>query len=99
MQMALPRILVVDDDPQFRRMLHPALDSHGYQVDDAADGEAALDAVLAHPPDLILLGWRLPGMDGIETCRALRARSSAPVVMASANRSNSRDVALHAGAI
>lgn len=97
--MAMPRILVVDDDPQFRRMLHLALDSRGYQVDDAATGEEALDAVAASPPDLILLDWRLPGIDGIQTCRALRARSRAPVLMASANRTNLKDVALDAGAM
>ena len=60
-----PRILIVDDDSRFRRTLHLALDSHGYEVIDAADGEEALRFVAAGAPDLIVLDWQMPGMDGI----------------------------------
>ena len=94
----MPRILIVDDDPQFRRTLHLALDACGYEAGDAADGEEALDAVAAGVPDLIVLDWHLPGMDGIQTCRALRAHSDVPVIMVSGNRSNSKEAALKAGA-
>jgi DNA-binding response OmpR family regulator len=94
----VPRLLIVDDDPQFRRTLHLALDSHGYEVGDAADGKQALDRVAAKAPDLIVLDWHLPDMDGIQTCRELRAHSDVPVIMVSANRSNSKDLALDAGA-
>jgi DNA-binding response OmpR family regulator len=90
--------LIVDDDPQFRRTLRLALDRYGYQVSDAADGEGALDSVAASAPDLIVLDWQLPGMNGIQTCRALRASSEVPVIMVSGNRSNSKDAALDAGA-
>lgn len=93
-----PRILIVDDDPQFRRTLHLALGSCGYKTCDAADGEEALEAVAASVPDLVVLDWQLPGMDGIQTCRALRARYNVPVILVSGNRSSSKDLALDAGA-
>jgi two-component system, OmpR family, KDP operon response regulator KdpE len=92
------RILIVDDDPHFLRTLRLALDSHGYEVDAAADGRQALDAVAARVPDLVVLDWHLPRMDGIQTCQALRAQSDVPVIMVSGNRSNSKDTALDAGA-
>ncbi len=94
----MDRILIVDDDPRFRRTIHLALDSRGYQVEDAADGEGALDAVTAVAPDLIVLDWHLPGMDGIQTCRILRLSSDVPVIMISGNRANSKEGALDAGA-
>ena len=92
------RILVVDDDAQFRRTLHLGLNAHGYEVGDAADGKEALSALAASAPDLVVLDWQLPGMDGIQTCRMLRLSSDVPVIMASGNRSNSKEVALEAGA-
>lgn len=90
--------MIVDDDPQFRKTLHLALDSCGYKAGDAADGEEALEAVATSIPDLIVLDWQLPGMDGIQTCRALRARYDVPVIIVSGNRSNSKTAALAAGA-
>lgn len=96
--MAVARILIVDDDRHFRRTLHLALDSRGYEVDDASNGADALNSVAVHSPDLIILDWHMPGLDGIQTCQALRAFSEVPVIMASANRANSKDVALAAGA-
>ena len=95
---AVARILIVDDDPQFRRTLRLALDSHGYQVDAAADGNEALDAVAARAPDLVVLDWHLPDLDGIHTCRALREYSKVPIIMVSGNRANSKDMAVRAGA-
>jgi two-component system KDP operon response regulator KdpE len=92
------RILIVDDDPQFRRTLGLALDSHGYEVAAAAGGREALDAVSSGPLDVIVLDWHMPEMDGIETCRALRERSNVPVIMVSGNRLNPQDMALEAGA-
>jgi DNA-binding response OmpR family regulator len=94
----MARILIVDDDQHFRKALHLALGANGYEVGNAAGGREALDMVAALAPDLILLDWHLPGLDGIRTCRELRTRSLAPVIMISGNRSNKREVALAAGA-
>jgi two-component system KDP operon response regulator KdpE len=91
-------ILLVDDDPQFRRTLRLALFSNGYDVYEAADGSAALKAAAASPPDVVLLDWHLPELNGPKTCKALRADSGVPVIMMSANRSHSREIALDAGA-
>jgi DNA-binding response OmpR family regulator len=52
-------------------------------VKDAADGLAALDAIRSDAPDLVLLDWRMPGLDGIQTCRAVRANFSVPVILVS----------------
>lgn len=92
------RILIVDDDPRFRRTLQLALDAHGYKVDGAASGKEALDYVSAKEPDLVVMDWQMPDMNGIQTCRTLRAHFSRPVIMISGNRSNSIGVALAAGA-
>jgi two-component system, OmpR family, KDP operon response regulator KdpE len=91
-------ILLVDDDPQFRRTVRLALDSNDYDVSEAADGRAALSAAAADPPDLVLLDWHLPESNGLKTCKALRADSSVPIIMMSANRSHSKQIALDAGA-
>lgn len=96
---AAVRILIVDDDLPFRRALHLALDSYGYDVAEASDGLAALDSAAAHHPDVIVLDWHLPLMDGIAACRALHATSMAPIIMISGNRKNSKGAALEAGAI
>ena len=92
------RIWVVDDDAQFRRTLHLGLSAHGYEVDAVADGKEALSVLAASAPDLIVLDWQLPGMNGIQTCRMLRLSSDVPVIMASGNRSDSKEAALEAGA-
>ena len=91
-------ILLVDDDPRFRRTVRVALDSNDYDVREAADGIEALNFAKANPPDVVLLDWHLPELDGLETCKTLRAKSSVPIIMMSANRSHSRQVALDAGA-
>jgi DNA-binding response OmpR family regulator len=92
------RILVVDDDERFGRTVHITLQLAGHEVSQAVDGQQALDAARALPPDLILLDWEMPRMNGIQMCLALRAVSSVPVVMFSGNRSNSKQTALDAGA-
>lgn len=68
-----PRILVVDDEPRNLDMLQEFLSLHGFWVDTADDGEAALTRVAQHPPDLILLDVVMPRMDGFEVCRQLKA--------------------------
>ena len=67
-----PRILIVDDAPQNLRLLSGVLRG-SYQVSVAVDGPEALELVAARPPDLILLDVSMPGMDGFEVCRRLKA--------------------------
>lgn len=94
----MARILLVDDDARFRKTLHLALHAHGYEVGEAADGKQGLHSAAAEQPDLILLDWHMPEMNGIEACRALRTTFKAPIILISANRSNSKQTALEAGA-
>lgn len=91
-------ILLVDDDPQFRKTVRLALDSNDHDVREAVDGQEAVKAVEANHPDLILLDWHLPKLDGLKACKAIRANSHVPIIMMSANRSYSKQVALDAGA-
>ncbi len=68
-----PRILVVDDDERIAASVRRALAYEGYAVTEAHDGHAALAAVRNHVPDLVVLDVMLPGIDGIEVCRRMRA--------------------------
>lgn len=67
------RILVVEDDPETRRFYTDALARGGFDVDQAHNGFQALEKALASPPDLMLMDIAVPGIDGIELCRRLRA--------------------------
>ncbi len=92
-------ILVVDDEPQIRRVLRSTLTAHGYVLTDAKTGEEAVDIVRKSKPDLILLDLNMPGMNGIETCREIRAFSSAPIIMLTVrNAERDKVQALDAGA-
>ena len=75
------RILVVDDEPQLRRALKSTLSAMGFLVADAATGEGALEMLRAEKFDLMLLDINMPGMDGVEVCRAVRAKSDMGIVM------------------
>ncbi len=75
------RILVVDDDPQIRRVMRVTLTGQGYEVDDAKSGEAALEKLRDERFDLVLLDMNMPGMGGLETCRAIRAQSEIAIIM------------------
>lgn len=79
--MSSGRILVVDDEPQIRRVLRAALSMQGYEVDDASCGDEALDKLRAAHVDLVLLDVNMPEMGGLETCRAIRACSEVAVIM------------------
>ncbi|GMA18541.1 MtrAB system response regulator MtrA [Arsenicicoccus piscis] len=85
------RILVVDDDLALAEMLGIVLSAEGYDVTHVATGTAAVPAFRDTKPDLVLLDVMLPGMDGIEVCRRLRAESGVPIVMLSA-RTDTTDV-------
>ena len=71
--MTKPRILVVDDDERIAASVRRSLTYDGYDVDVVHDGTAAIDAVRTRPPDVIVLDLMLPGIDGLEVCRRLRA--------------------------
>jgi len=75
-----PRILVVDDTPENVEILQMRLESQGYEVRVAGDGAAALEAVRAEPPDLILLDIMMPVMDGIEATKRLKADAALPFI-------------------
>src|SRR6202035_4481112 len=93
------RILVVDDEPQIRRVLRSTLAFRGYELVEAASGEEALELARKVKPDLILLDMNLPGISGIETCRELRRFSDAPIIMLTVrNAERDKVVALDAGA-
>ena len=79
------RVLVVDDDPAVRESLRRSLAFNGYQVELAADGEQALRAVADSRPDAVVLDVMMPKLDGLATCRALRAAGDdVPVLMLTA---------------
>ena len=93
------RILVIEDEERIRNFLQRGLTFEGYRVDTAADGEAGLDIARDNPPDLVLLDLMLPGLDGIEVCRRLRAASDLPILMLTAKESvEDRVTGLDAGA-
>jgi two-component system response regulator MtrA len=85
------RILVVDDDAALAEMLGIVLRGEGFEPVFCGDGSAALDAFRASRPDVVLLDLMLPGMDGIDVCRAIRAESGTPIVMLTA-KSDTVDV-------
>ena len=78
------RILVVDDDPQIRDTLKRHLAYEGYQVSLAGDSRETFSQVAGSRPDLVVLDWMLPGMDGIEICRRLRQADDFPILMLTA---------------
>jgi two-component system, OmpR family, KDP operon response regulator KdpE len=78
------RVLIVDDEAQIRRALRTGLTGHGYAVEVVEDGEAALTAIAAHAPDVVVLDLVMPGIDGFEVLRQLRAWSRVPVLVLSA---------------
>jgi DNA-binding response OmpR family regulator len=92
-------VLVVDDDPTVREVVVAYLRAEGYGVDEAADGEAALLTIEREPPDLIVLDVMLPGVDGLEVCRRVRAVAEVPIIMLTALGSEAdRVVGLELGA-
>ncbi|HTP70543.1 MAG TPA: response regulator transcription factor [Dongiaceae bacterium] len=92
-------ILVVDDEPQIRRVLRSTLSFRGYTITEATSGEEALQLVPKLKPDLILLDVNLPGMSGVETCREIRRSTDAPIIMLTVrNAERDKVVALDAGA-
>ena len=82
-----PLVLVVEDEAALATMLRYNLEKQGFRVEEAADGQEALNRVQDVQPDIVLLDWMLPVMSGIEVCRQLRRRSATrdlPVIMVTA---------------
>ncbi len=78
------RILVVDDEPRYLRLLEANLLTEGYEVITAMDGEEAVESFSANPVDLVLLDVMLPRMDGFAACQRIRQFSSVPIIMLTA---------------
>ena len=78
------RVLVVDDEPAIRRFLRTSLSAQGFQIEEAADGEAALEVLLKTPMDVLVLDLGMPDIDGFEVIRRLRSGGSAiPIIVLS----------------
>jgi two-component system KDP operon response regulator KdpE len=93
------KILVVDDEPQIRRMMRATLTSSGHQVDEARTGEEALEKFREFQPDLVLLDLNMPGIGGLEACKSIRAGSDVPIIILTVRNTEKEKVeALDAGA-
>ncbi len=88
-----PRVLVVDDDPALAEMLTIVLRGEGFETAVVGDGAKAMPALRELKPDLVLLDLMLPGINGIDVCKAMRAESSLPIVMLTA-KTDTVDVVL-----
>ena len=97
--MSAGKVLVVDDEPQIRRVLRVILAGQNYEVLEARSGESALDRFREFLPDLVLLDLNMPGMSGLETCRAIRETSEVPIIVLTVRQEEEEKVdALDAGA-
>lgn len=97
--MSTGRILVVDDEPQIRRVMRSALTKQGYVVADARSGEEAMGKIRDERYDLIILDHNMPGMGGLATCRQIRSNSDVGIIMLTVRKDESDKIeALDAGA-
>ena len=97
--MSAGRILVIDDEPQIRRIMRTALTGAGFEVDDARTGGEGLDKIREFRPDLVLLDINMPGMNGIDVCREVRTITDVAIIMLTVRNSEADKVAaLDAGA-
>ncbi len=85
------RILVIDDETEIVRILQRSLAAHGYDVLTANSGEKALEVMEHARPDLLLLDLGLPGMDGLEVCKRIRAKSNLPPIIVVSVRDTERE--------
>jgi two-component system response regulator MprA len=93
------RILIIEDEDKILQFLQRGLTYEGYRVETASDGPSGLAMARSEVPDLVILDWMLPGLDGLEVCRRLRAAGPTPILMLTARESVSdRVLGLDAGA-
>lgn len=93
------RILVIEDEERIAQFLKRGLIYEGYRVDVAHEGRTGLSMAREQPPDLVILDWMLPGMDGLEVCKRLRAAGDVPILMLTAKEDvENRVEGLDAGA-
>jgi DNA-binding response OmpR family regulator len=96
------RVLVVEDDPFFQRVLHKRLGAEGYQVHTASDGREGMKAIVAFEPDLVISDWMMPEVDGLELCQSVKTglREAAPyfILLTAKGEINSKLLALDTGA-
>src|SRR5689334_22677223 len=96
------RILVVEDDPFFQRVLQKRLESEGYQVIIASDGREGMKAIVASEPDLVISDWMMPQVDGLELCQSVKTglREAAPyfILLTAKGEINDKLLALETGA-
>jgi two-component system, OmpR family, KDP operon response regulator KdpE len=93
------RILVIDDDPQIRRIMRATLISAGYEIEDARTGEEGLEKMSQFHPDLVLLDVNMPGIGGLAACKLIRADKNVAIIMLTVRDSEADKVAaLDAGA-
>jgi len=94
-----PSILIVDDEPQIRRVIKAALSKQGYVVADARCGETALDMIRDERFDMVILDRNMPGIGGLETCRTIRDTSDMGIIMLTVRKAEDERIeALDAGA-
>src|ERR1700757_4242674 len=97
--MSAEKVLVVDDEPQIRRVMRVILAGENYEVLEARSGEAALLKFREFLPDLVLLDLNMPGLSGLQTCREIREASDVPIIVLTVRREEEEKVeALDAGA-
>jgi DNA-binding response OmpR family regulator len=96
------RVLIAEDDDSLRQLIRLSVDVGGIDIDEAADGETAILLAHENPPDVALLDWSMPGLSGLDVCRALRAdpRSAGALIVIVTARvlEGDREQALAAGA-
>jgi two-component system phosphate regulon response regulator PhoB len=96
------RVLIAEDDESLRALMRLTVDVGEFDIEEAEDGNSALEAARATPPDVVLLDWMMPGLSGLDLCRALRAdptTAGAKIVMVTARvMPEDRDAAMAAGA-
>lgn len=86
------KILVVDDEPAFVRLVTMVLKQEGYEILSASNGQEALKLLFAHKPDMVLLDIMMPKMDGWQTCTRIREFSDVPVVMLTGKQTSEEDI-------